>query len=244
MVPVHLFGHAIDLDELERLRDDFEMLIVEDCAQSVGARSESRPTGSVGQAAATSFYPTKNLGCLGDGGALLTDDAGIAERAAALRHYGQSATYVHDHLGLNSRLDEVQAAFLADVMLPRLVEWTNRRVEIATRYRSEITNPELTIPAPPKHSISVWHLFPVLTPPGSRASFRAALDSSGIQTGIHYPVLIQDQRALAPCRDAQIDGDLETARYFADNEVSLPIHPFLTDKAVDAVITACDRWRP
>jgi len=232
----------MDLEELLRLRDTFHLKIVEDCAQSIGASWSGRATGTVGDAAATSFYPTKNLGCLGDGGALLTNLVDIDVRARALRHYGQTSTYIHDHVGLNSRLDELQAALLADVMLPRLRRWTGRRIEIATRYRSEIDNPNLRIPHFPAQSESVSHLFPVLTAPDTRASFRAALESAGIQTGVHYPVLIPDQNALRRLGEPRIESGLEHATDFAENEVSLPIHPFLDDSAVDAIISACNRW--
>src|SRR5262249_35588045 len=110
LLPVHLYGHSIALDRLEALRAEFALGIVEDCAQAIGARSGARGVGTVGQVAALSFYPTKNLGALGDGGAVFTADEAIARRARALRHYGQSATYIHDEVGLNSRLDEIHAA--------------------------------------------------------------------------------------------------------------------------------------
>jgi len=244
MVPVHLYGRSMDLDELKSLRDRFSLHIVEDCAQSVGARWHGRVAGCIGQVAATSFYPTKNLGTLGDGGALLSSDPQIADRARALRNYGQTATYVHDHLGLNSRLDELHAALLGDVMLPRLDGWNQRRGEIADHYRKRITNPALELPAVPPDSDPVWHLFPILTPAGARDRFRAFLSDRQIQTGVHYPVLIPDQRALEGCPDARIAGDLAVAKNFAENEVSLPIHPFLSDVAVDAVIDASNLWQP
>ena len=133
-VPVHLYGHSLDVPELRNLREDFGLKIVEDCAQSIGADFRGEVPGSAGQLAATSFYPTKNLGAMGDGGAILTRDASLDARVRALRDYGQTAKYRHEYLGSNSRLDEVQAAFLLDACLPRFEKWTRRRREIAGAY--------------------------------------------------------------------------------------------------------------
>ncbi len=242
LLPVHLYGHALDLDALLGLRERTGVTVVEDCAQAVGARSRGRGVGSVGAFAATSFYPTKNLGALGDGGALLTDDEAGAARARSLRDYGQSAKYEHAHLGLNSRLDELQAAILRDAFLPRLARFTRRRAEVATRYRAELANPALVVPPAPEGSESVWHLFPVLVE-GDRKGLMEHLRAAGVGAAVHYPVLIPDQPAL---RDvpARVAGGLERARAFAEREVSLPIHPLLDDAAVDAVVAACNAWRP
>jgi dTDP-3-amino-3,4,6-trideoxy-alpha-D-glucose transaminase len=244
LLPVHLYGHALDLHELEALRDDFEITIVEDCAHSIGACSRGRVTGSVGQAAATSFYPTKNLGALGDAGAILTDRDDVAESARALRHYGQSVTYVHDLVGLNSRLDELQAAILSRVFLPRLPGWNERRRVVAHQYREGIDNPSLSMPPIPPGSESVWHLFPVLVNGADRESFMDHMSARGVQTAIHYPRLITEQKALGDSGSYRIEGNLEWAVRFASCEVSLPIHPFLGDDEVDSVIEACNSWRP
>lgn len=242
LVPVHLYGHCVDLERLEALRADFDLAVVEDCAQAIGARFRGRSVGTVGQAAAVSFYPTKNLGALGDGGALLTADEKIARRARALRHYGQSATYVHDEAGLNSRLDEMHAAILGAVFLPRLAEWTARRTEIAARYRSGIRSGAVRPLPVPEGSASVWHLFPVLCEPARREEFRAHLSDAGISTGIHYPRLIPEQKALLNYTSHQIHGSLENAARLAAGEVSLPIHPFLPEEDVDRVISAVCAW--
>ncbi len=244
LLPVHLYGHALDLEALAGLQAEFELSVVEDCAQSIGARSRGRATATVGQVAATSFYPTKNLGALGDGGAVLTADAAIAETARALRHYGQSATYVHDHLGLNSRLDEVHAAILNDALLPHLPAWTARRSAIAAAYRDGIRHPRVTVPPLPPGSESVWHLFPVLTEPAQRAAFAAHLEAAGVRAGVHYPRLIPGQRALAAAGRFAVVGELTNAERFANGEVSLPIHPFLGDDEVAHVVASCNSWRP
>lgn len=242
MVPVHLYGHSVDLERLEALREEFELRVVEDCAQSIGARFRGRGVGTVGQVAAVSFYPTKNLGALGDGGAVLTADEAIARRARALRHYGQSATYVHDEAGLNSRLDELHAAVLADVFLPRLAQWTARRGEVAGRYRSGLRSGAVRPVPVPKGSDSVWHLFPVLCEPARREAFRSHLLAAGVSTGIHYPHLIPEQKALLDYRSHEVHGPLENARALAEGEVSLPIHPFLSEEDVDRVISAGCTW--
>jgi dTDP-4-amino-4,6-dideoxygalactose transaminase len=242
VVPVHLYGHCVDLERLEALREEFDLRIVEDCAQAIGARFRGRGVGTVGQVAAVSFYPTKNLGALGDGGAVVTADDTIARRARALRHYGQSATYVHDEAGLNSRLDELHAAVLGDVFLPRLARWTARRSEIAARYRSGIRDGAVRPVAVPEGSSSVWHLFPVRCEPARREAFRAHLSDAGVSTGIHYPSLISEQKAILDYGSYEVHGPLENARMLAEGEVSLPIHPFLLEQQVDRVISAVCAW--
>lgn len=241
MVPVHLYGHALDADRLASLRDRFGLTIVEDCAQAIGATSHGIPVGSTGGWAATSFYPTKNLGCVGDGGALLTAYEDGARRAASLRDYGQSAKFEHDELGLNSRLDELQAAILRRAFLPELDRVTARRSEIARRYAEELSNPALVAPPTPRGSDSVWHLYPLLVV-GDRPGFQTHLAAAEIATGVHYPFLIPDQKALGARAGELTRAPLERARRFADSEVSLPIHPYLSETDVDRVIAACNQW--
>jgi dTDP-3-amino-3,4,6-trideoxy-alpha-D-glucose transaminase len=250
LVPVHLFGHAIDLEQMTELRDQFSLTIIEDCAQAIAAKSRGNPVGSVGAYAATSFYPTKNLGCMGDGGAILTDDAEGARRLRSLRDYGQSEKFKHTELGLNSRLDEIQAALLGSVFLPVLDRTNRRRGEVAARYCKGLANPLLQVSQVPNGSESVWHLFPVTVEVeanerlSARKGFRDHLQRLGIQTAIHYPVLIPDQAALSPYGGEELClTELPEARRFAESEVSLPVHPLLSDQDVDRVIEACNRWR-
>ena len=241
IVPVHLFGHSLDLDDLEALSARYDLSTLEDCAQSIDATFASRRTGSVGQVAATSFYPTKNLGCMGDGGALLTSDDEHATRARTIRDYGQASKYIHVEFGLNSRLDELQAAILRDAVLPKLSEWTARRRHIADWYSKGLDHPQLEIPPRPAGSHSVWHLFPVLVR-GDRASFVSHLRELGVATSIHYPILISDQPALERYGRYHVFGSLVHARRFAEGEVSLPIHPFLTADEIQRVVDACNSW--
>jgi dTDP-3-amino-3,4,6-trideoxy-alpha-D-glucose transaminase len=242
LLPVHLYGHALDMRRLRALGDECGCLIVEDCAQSIGASHNGVPTGAAGRMAATSFYPTKNLGALGDGGAILTGDLNLARTARTLRDYGQSAKYRHELVGYNSRLDELQAGLLRRVFLPRLASWQEKRRRIAPRYAEGIRNPNLRMMGAPQGSDSCWHLFPVLAEADRKADFMAWLESRGIGRGEHYPCAIPDQPAMAgvPFESA---GPLDTARRICRSEVSLPIHAYLQDGEIARVINACNGWR-
>jgi len=242
-VPVHLYGHALNVAVLRAMREEFGVHIVEDCAQSIGARFHGETTGSAGQLAATSFYPTKNLGALGDGGAILTGNPEWRMQAAALRDYGQSAKYRHEVVGYNSRLDELQAALLHRAMLPRLNGWIERRRTIAARYLAGISHPEIHCPGAPEGSESACHLFPILVPPNLKAAFMEHLRTNGIQPGEHYPIIIPDQPVMAHAVFEFAD-DCAAARRFAASEVSLPIHPYLTDDEVARVIEVVNAWSP
>jgi len=241
LVPVHLYGHTLNLHELRALREAFDCLIVEDCAQSISASFEGLPAGSIGQMAATSFYPTKNLGGIGDGGAILTANARYAEAACSLRDYGQSAKYRHDRIGYNSRLDELQAAILRRVFLPKLAQWTARRREIAMQYRNGICNPRIQLLGCPDGSQSVWHLFPVLVDFSVKTHFMRYLRDNGIGCGEHYPIPIPAQEALAHV-EHEVIGECGVATRIARSEVSLPIHPYLNSDEVSRVIAVLNTW--
>jgi dTDP-4-amino-4,6-dideoxygalactose transaminase len=234
LVPVHLYGNPCDLEKLTALKRDFDLRIVEDCAQAIGAEHGGRVVGSVGQMTATSFYPTKNLGALGDGGALLTNDAALAARARMLRNYGQSSVYTHDEPGLNSRLDELHAAILSEAFLPHLAERTRKRRQIAARYLGEIKNPGLRMLQIRDDVEPAWHIFPVFT--ASRDRLREHLRESGIESAVHYPRIIPDQKTLGIAHETI--GDSRTARSLAATELSIPIHPFLEESEIAAVIRA------
>lgn len=241
MVPVHLYGHAMNLSELESFAREHKLTVIEDCAQAIGARSQGRAVGTVGRMCATSFYPTKNLGAFGDGGALLTDDESLRDRARILRDYGQSEKYIHQEVGLNSRLDEMHAALLRSVQLPKLAEQTRRRQEIAQRYIEGIRNVRVEILPAPTGSESVWHLFP-LRVKHDRAAFQRHLDSRGVGSAVHYPRLIPHQPALQQLQAEMTTAALPCAEELAHQEVSLPIHPFLTDDEIRTVIDAANTW--
>jgi dTDP-3-amino-3,4,6-trideoxy-alpha-D-glucose transaminase len=236
VLPVHLYGHPLDLGTLRRLAAEYEVAVVEDCAQSAGASLDGEPTGRAGSVAATSFYPTKNLGALGDGGAVLTSDPEIAARARRLRDYGQKARYEHVEVGLNSRLDEVQAAILGRALLPRLDRYLARRAEIAERYVEALAGTSLR-PIEAARGRSAHHLFPVEVTDGEEARVAERLGDAGIGVGRHYPFVCPDQPAAEGRGRSQ--GPLAVARRFAARELSLPIHPYLEDDEVERVIAAC-----
>lgn len=242
LVPVHLYGRSLDLDRLEQLAREYGLVVVEDCAQSIGASWHGRHPGTVGNAATTSFYPTKNLAALGDGGAILTASEAVANRARALRHSGRSPSGSHDVVGCNSRLDELQAAILGEVMLPRLDGWLARRRSHAAYLLEHIHHPHIRLPATTDGHQPSWHLFPVQVTGGDRGSLRRHLEAYDIECGVHYPQLITAQPALAGRGDIRAVGGLEVARRLTREELSLPIHPFLTAGELEAVAIACNAW--
>jgi dTDP-3-amino-3,4,6-trideoxy-alpha-D-glucose transaminase len=242
-VPVHLYGHALRRSALLELQREFELTIVEDCAQAIGAQTEGHFVGSAGEVCAFSFYPTKNLGAMGDAGAVATNNTAIAARCRALRNYGQTERYQHDLLGMNSRLDELHAAILSKAFLPRLAEWTQRRQAIAETYRAGICNPSVLVPGAPEASLSVWHLFPVLVTATRREDFRHHLTNAAVESAIHYPTLIPAQAAMNQIPH-QVKRPLTRAERYSRSEVSLPIHPYLTQSEVERVINAVNSWNP
>lgn len=227
LVPVHLYGNSLNLNELLNLKEEFKLKIVEDCAQSIGAEYKGVPVGSVGQLSACSFYPTKNLGCMGDGGAIVTNDEGLASACKMLRNYGQSKRYHHSLIGLNSRLDELQAALLNSVYLPRLKQWNQQRLANAKKLMSSIRSSKIRILNSKNIENSSWHLFVIEVLDNKRSDFSDFLDSKNIQNAIHYPILIPNQQAMLD-KEFEIFGDLRIANRLANQIVSIPIHPYLT----------------
>lgn len=236
ILPVHLYGQPADMTALMAVAARHGLTIVEDACQAHLATSEGRPVGTMGIAGAFSFYPTKNLGALGDAGAIVTNDSGLAEHLKRLRNGGQTTRYHHQEFGVNTRLDEIQAAILR-VRLARLAEWTTRRRALATRYREALNGAPVVVPpaCDPGH---VYHLFPIRT--NQRASLQAHLKESGIETLIHYPVAIPDQPALASTDPAVCP----IARQICGELLSLPLHPALRDEDVDRVAQAVHSFRP
>ncbi len=236
LLPVHLYGHPLDPAALEALARDHDVVVLEDCAQAAGATRAGRPTGLAGPVAAVSLYPTKNLGAMGDGGVLLTAKETIAARARQLRDYGQSGRYKHVVPGLNSRLDELQAAILRTAMLPRLNRWLERRRAIAAAYAEGLVGTWLR-PILAAEGQSAHHLFPVEVTEGSREQVLAGLAELGVSAGSHYPFLCPDQAAV-PAGGAAVPP-LPIAQRISRAEISLPIHPYLGDDEVEEVLAAC-----
>jgi dTDP-4-amino-4,6-dideoxygalactose transaminase len=230
MMPVHLYGQPADMPALMEVAARHRLLVVEDCCQAHAATCEGKPVGSFGAAAAYSFYPTKNLGALGDGGALTTRDADVAARVRRLRNGGQTDRYHHGEFGVNSRLDEMQAAILR-ARLAWLPRWTAERRALAADYRRRLVGAPVTVP-PERDPGHVYHLFPVLS--RDRAALQAHLKARGIETLIHYPVPIPRQLALASERPDQCP----IADRVCGEVLSVPLHPGMTRQAVEEVAAA------
>ena len=230
ILPVHLYGQPADMTAIERLAARHNLAVVEDCCQAHLATAGGRPVGSIGIAGAFSFYPTKNLGAMGDGGAVVTNDRPLADRIRRLRNGGQRDRYRHDEFGVNSRLDEMQAAILR-ARLPRLPGWTARRRAIAAAYRSALADGPVEVPH--EHDAGhVYHLFVVRV--RGRAELQSHLMSRGIETFVHYPVPIPRQPAMAGVNA----HDCPVAARVCDEVLSLPLHPGLTDNDVAEVVAA------
>ena len=231
ILPVHLYGQPADMTAIAAVARRHNLAIVEDCCQAHLATSDGHPIGSFSAAAAYSFYPTKNLGALGDGGALTTDDADVAARARRLRNGGQTDRYQHLEFGVNSRLDEIQAAILR-ARLQFLPRWTERRRALASSYRSALHDVRAVMVPREKDPGHVYHLFPVLS--ARRDEVREALKRSGVDTLIHYPVPVPRQPALA----SEAPADCPVADRICSEVFSLPLYPALPLDAVDRVATA------
>jgi dTDP-4-amino-4,6-dideoxygalactose transaminase len=229
IVPVHLYGQAADMNGIQQVAARHGLAIVEDCCQAHLATYEGIPVGTMGIGGAFSFYPTKNLGALGDGGAVLTGDPAIADRIRRLRNGGQANRYEHVEPGVNSRLDELQAAVLR-ARLPNLTRSTARRRELAALYRRLL--PASIAPVGEREAGHVYHLFAVRS--AQRDALQAALSASGIETLIHYPISLPDQPAFAAHAPAHCPIASDAARTL----LSLPLHPRLADADVERVAAA------
>ena len=236
IMPVHLYGQAADMPALQEIATRHGLAIVEDCCQAHLGTCGGRPVGSFSAAAAYSFYPTKNLGALGDGGALTTNDHALAERARRLRNGGQTDRYHHAELGVNSRLDEMQAAILR-ARLTFLAGWTGRRRQLAQRYREGLAGVDAITVPPELDPGHVYHLFPVLSP--ARDALQAHLADAGVETLIHYPVPIPRQPALASHQPAECP----VAERVCAEVFSLPLYPSLDPTAIGRVTGAIATWR-
>jgi dTDP-4-amino-4,6-dideoxygalactose transaminase len=234
IVPVHLYGQCADMDPILNFARAHGLKVVEDAAQAHGAEYHCRRAGTLGDAAAFSFYPTKNLGALGDGGAIVTDDPGVAERARLLRHFGERErnNSIVRH-GTTSRLDSLQAAALS-VKLVHLGRWNERRRELAALYGSVLGDTDLKGPTEAPGRRHVYHLFVVRVP--NRDVFRAALQERGIETLVHYPRAIHQHLAYGGL--TATNGRLGISERLASEVVSLPLYPQLTDAEADAVADA------
>lgn len=238
IMAVHLYGQPAEMEEILKIAQSHGLKVIEDSAQAHGATYQGRKTGSLGDAAGFSFYPGKNLGALGDGGAVVTDDKELADMVRALGNYGSDYKYHHIYQGNNSRLDEVQAGLLR-VKLKELDRWNDRRVEIARRYLTEITNPDIVLPVTSKDCTHVYHIFAVRSK--HRDELEAYLNEKGIGTNKHYPIPMHLQGAY---KELNIkEGELPLAEEISRTQLSLPMYYGMTEEEVSYVIDALNSWK-
>jgi dTDP-4-amino-4,6-dideoxygalactose transaminase len=228
IVPVHLYGRPAHLDPILRVAREHNLMVIEDACQAHGARYRGKRVGSLGHAAAFSFYPTKNLGAYGEAGALVTNDDDIARFARAMRDHGQTSRYLYDYVGYNYRMEGMQGAVLR-VKLNRLEELNRRRQRLAGRYRAFLSDAQVDLPQDDPRDECVYHLFVVYA--DDRDGIRAALESRGVQTAIHYPRPLHLQRAYADLGYGP--GSFPHAEYACQHVLSMPFFPELTDEQVE-----------
>ena len=228
IMPVHSYGQPADMDPINELAAKHGLIVIEDAAQAQGARYKRRRTGSLGHAAGTSFYPGKNLGALGDGGAALTNDDAIAEKVRRLRNYGSTVKYHHELSGYNSRLDELQAAFLR-VKLAALDQWNARRVKIAAQYSKLLAGVKIDLPLVPEYALPVWHLYVIRSK--QRDALKAQLERLGVSTVIHYPIPPHRQ----VCYQGFERHSLPISEILAEEVLSLPMSPDLKEDEIQLV---------
>jgi dTDP-4-amino-4,6-dideoxygalactose transaminase len=239
IMAVHLYGQLADMSALQTLAKRYRLLLIEDAAQAHGASSDGCRAGAFGDAAAFSFFPAKNLGALGDGGAVVTNDAVLAHRIAALRNYGSDVKYQHKFQGVNSRLDELQAALLR-VKLNYLDDDIAHRRHVAQRYRDGIRHPQIQVPQAGSEEQHAWHLFVVRC--AQRDALQKHLYRLGVQSQVHYPVPPHRQLAYPSLHGVQ----LPLTERLHEEVLSLPMGPALREDEVDHVIAACQafEWPP
>lgn len=233
IMPVHLYGQPADMDPINQLAAEHGLVVIEDAAQAQGALYKGRRVGSLGHAAGTSFYPGKNLGALGDGGAVLTNDDAIADQVRRLRNYGSSIKYQHDLAGYNTRLDELQAAFLRE-KLKVLDAWNTKRKTIAKTYTELLSSADSITPLVPEYADPVWHLYVIRSQ--QRDKLKAYLEQHGVSTVIHYPIPPHRQA----CYPEYLSQPLPIADMLAREVLSLPMSP---DMSEDAIVYTCQKIR-
>ncbi len=239
---VHLYGRCAYTDKIGELCKKYNLKLVEDNAQAHGCRFRAQRTGSIGDAAGHSFYPGKNLGALGDGGAVTTNDPELAAAVRALANYGSQRKYVFKYTGRNSRLDEIQAAVL-DVKLKYLVEDNLHRKEVAHYYYEHINNPLITLPDLLPDEQNAYHLFPIIVSDGKRDALHDYLEQNGVGTVIHYPIASHKQECYAKADWNVPQLSLPITERLADEELSLPIGPAISLEDVATVVDLINKFK-
>lgn len=234
IMAVHLYGQACQMDEINAIAKKYKLKVIEDAAQAHGALYKGKRVGNLGDAAGFSFYPGKNLGALGDAGGITTNDKKLFEKCKAIANYGSDYKYHHIYKGLNSRMDEFQAAFL-DVKLSSLDDDNNRRREISKFYRDNINNPNIILPSTEDELSHVWHIFAIRS--SNRENLKKYLDDNNIQTNIHYPIPPHKQLAYSEFNELSYPITEE----IHNSVISLPISPVLTDREVEYVVEVLNK---
>ncbi|MFN4083112.1 MAG: DegT/DnrJ/EryC1/StrS family aminotransferase [Bacteroidia bacterium] len=238
IVPVHLFGQCADMDVIMQIAEKYNLVVIEDTAQAIGAVFENKNglkkfAGTIGHIGTTSFFPSKNLGCYGDGGALFTNDDELAKTIRMICNHGQSVQYVHDIIGVNSRLDSIQAAVL-NAKLPHLKEYENARNQAATWYDELLTsNPKIKIPYRDSRSTHVFHQYTIQILDGNRDEIRKKLSEIGIPSMVYYPIPLHLQKAFVT--NKYKEGDFPVAEKLCKSVLSLPIHTEMTKEMVEYI---------
>ena len=233
---VHLYGQAVQMEKIWNLAKKYNLKVIEDSAQAHGAMYQGKRTGNLSDASGFSFYPGKNLGCLGDGGCVTTNDDELAEKIRAIRNYGSHIKYHNIYKGINSRLDEIQAAVL-DVKLKYLDNDNNRRREIAEYYKQNINNPEIILPETYEDNAHVWHIFAIRTK--NREKLQQYLKDNEIQTMIHYPIPPHRQE----CYKEWNNLSFPVTEQIHNEILSLPMSPVLTDEELDIICSVINNFR-
>jgi len=233
IIPVHLYGMPAEMDRIMAIAERHGLPVIEDAAQAHGAKYRGKRVGQFGQIACFSFYPSKNLGAYGEGGALITSDASIAQRARSLRDHAQSQKYLHDEIGYNYRMDSFQAAVLS-IKLKHLDTWNTARDERARYYWQLLKDSSYKLPPYVSDSECVWHCYVIETPRRDRV--RSALQDAGIQTAVHYPVPVHLQKPYAHL--GYQPGDLPVTEALCEQCLSLPIYPELSKEKISRVASA------
>lgn len=231
IIPVHIYGQPVDMDGTNKLAKAHDLAIVEDAAQAHGATWRGQRTGALGDAGCFSFYPGKNLGAYGDAGALVTNDDGLAERIRRLRNHGRVSKFVHTEIGFSDRMDGLQAAILS-AKLPYLDEWTEARRRLAQRYNMLLADCEVVLPYVDSRAVSCWHLYVICTP--QRDEMLDYLKERGIGAGLHYPIPLHLQPAYLYL--GYKEGDFPVTEEVAQQCLSLPLYPEMSDEQLERVV--------
>jgi dTDP-4-amino-4,6-dideoxygalactose transaminase len=233
IIPVHLYGHPVNMNPLMEIAKEHDLVVIEDACQAHGSEYSHRRVGSIGDIGCFSFYPTKNLGAYGDGGMLVTNNKEFYEKLKKMRNHGQSTRYSQDFVGVNSRLDEIQAAVLR-VKLPYLSQWNERRRRIAKLYNDLLRNPDLVPPIEKEYAKHAYHLYVIMH--NDRDKLQQHLLKKGVQTLIHYPTPVHKQKAYA------VDMTLPITEQICRKILSLPIHPWLLEDEIRVICESINEY--